>query len=65
MLRFRDITIKTKLYGLVLFSALGLAAVLGLSLWVLHEYRVNGPVYERIMSARRRSGRSSRRCSTC
>ncbi len=49
MLRFSDITIKSKLYGLVLFSAFGLAAVLGLALWVLHEYRVNGPVYDRIM----------------
>jgi methyl-accepting chemotaxis protein WspA len=49
MRRFRDLTIKAKLYGLVFFSAAGLAAVLGLALWVLHEYRVNGPVYEQIM----------------
>jgi methyl-accepting chemotaxis protein WspA len=48
MLRLRDLTIKTKLYGLVLFSAVGLSAVLGLSLWVLYEYRVNGPVYDRL-----------------
>jgi methyl-accepting chemotaxis protein WspA len=49
MLRFRDHTIKVKLYGLVLFSAFSVAAVLGLSLWVLHEYRVNGPIYAHIM----------------
>jgi methyl-accepting chemotaxis protein WspA len=48
MLRFRDATLRTKLYGLVVFSTLGLAAVLGLSLWVLYEYRVNGPVYDRL-----------------
>jgi methyl-accepting chemotaxis protein WspA len=48
MPRFRDVSIKAKLYGLLLFSAIGLSAVLGLSLWALHEFRVNGPVYDRI-----------------
>jgi len=48
MVRFRDLTIKAKLYGLVFFSAAGVTAVLGLSLWVLYEYRVNGPIYDRI-----------------
>src|SRR5579862_7628539 len=48
MARFRDLTIKAKLYGLVFFSAAGITAVLGLSLWVLYEYRVNGPIYDRI-----------------
>jgi methyl-accepting chemotaxis protein WspA len=48
MLWFGDQTIKAKLYGLVIFSAVGLAAVLGLSLWVLHEFRINGPIYERL-----------------
>jgi methyl-accepting chemotaxis protein WspA len=48
MLRFRDLTIRAKLYGLVFFGAAGLALVLGLALWVLYEYRINGPVYERI-----------------
>jgi methyl-accepting chemotaxis protein WspA len=48
MLRFRDATIKAKLYGLVAFSAVGLSAVLGLSLWVLHEFRVHGPAYDRL-----------------
>ncbi|HTU23671.1 MAG TPA: methyl-accepting chemotaxis protein [Gemmataceae bacterium] len=49
MLRFLDVTIRTKLYGLLLYSVLSLAAVLGLSLWVLHEYRVNGPVYQQLI----------------
>jgi methyl-accepting chemotaxis protein WspA len=48
MPRFRDVTIKTKLYGLVLFSVVGLTLVLALALWVLHEFRVTGPVYERL-----------------
>jgi methyl-accepting chemotaxis protein WspA len=48
MVRFRDLTIKAKLYGLMLFSAVGLSVVLGMSLWALHEFRVNGPVYDRI-----------------
>lgn len=49
MSRYSDTTIKTKLRALVSFCALSFAAVLGLSLWVLHEYRVNGPVYDQIM----------------
>jgi methyl-accepting chemotaxis protein WspA len=53
MLRFRDQTIKKKLQGLVLFSAIGLSLVLGLSLWVLYEFRVSGPVYEHL-SVRRK-----------
>src|SRR5262245_5797774 len=48
MLGIRNVTIKAKLYGLILFSAIGLSLVLGLALWVLHQYRINGPVYERI-----------------
>jgi methyl-accepting chemotaxis protein WspA len=48
MPRFRDITIRSKLYGLVIFSTLGLAVVLGLAGWLLYMYRVNGPVYERL-----------------
>ena len=48
MRRFRDVTIKAKLYGLVFFSVIGLTLVLGLSLWVLHEFRVTGPVYDRL-----------------
>src|SRR5262245_22333070 len=48
MLRFRDVSLRSKLYGLVIFSTLGLTAVLGLSLWVLYQYRINGPLYDRI-----------------
>ncbi|HEY7329268.1 MAG TPA: methyl-accepting chemotaxis protein [Gemmataceae bacterium] len=45
---FSDLTIKSKLRGVLLISTLGLAAVFGLSLWVLHRYKVNGPVYEHL-----------------
>jgi methyl-accepting chemotaxis protein WspA len=48
MLGFRDATLRTKLYARVVFTTLGLIVVLGLALWVLHEYRVNGPVYDRL-----------------
>jgi methyl-accepting chemotaxis protein WspA len=44
----RDVSIRAKLYGLILFSVIGVSAVLGLSLWVLYQYRVSGPVYDRI-----------------
>lgn len=49
---FNNITIRNKLYGLVAFSTLGLAAVLLLSGWLLMQFRVNGPVYGRIILAK-------------
>ncbi len=48
MSRYSDMTIRTKLNGLLLVGTLGLAAVFGLSLWVLHKYRVDGPLYEQL-----------------
>jgi methyl-accepting chemotaxis protein WspA len=47
--RFRDIPIKSKLYGLVAFTTLSFAAVLALAGYLLAEYRVNGPVYASII----------------
>jgi methyl-accepting chemotaxis protein WspA len=49
-MRLNDVTIRTKLYGLVAISAGGLAVVLGLALWLLYEYRVNGPVYAHLIA---------------
>jgi methyl-accepting chemotaxis protein WspA len=49
MPRYPNVTIKTKLYGLILFSTLALAALLGLSLWVMHQYLINGPLYEQLI----------------
>src|SRR6516164_3750806 len=48
MLRFRDLSIKTKLYGLVIFSTLGLAAVLFLADYIIRTNLVGGALYQRI-----------------
>src|SRR5262249_9944140 len=48
MLRLRDVTIKAKLYGLILSSVVCLWGVLGLAFWVLYESRINGPLYNRL-----------------
>jgi len=52
MLRLRDITIRTRLNTLVICSTVGLAAVLSLSAWVLHRYRVDGPIHKDIQTMR-------------
>ena len=49
MFFIRDATIKAKLYGIVLLSAVGLAAVLALALFLLTNFGINGPLYQRIM----------------
>jgi methyl-accepting chemotaxis protein WspA len=46
---FRDATIKAKLYGIVLLSAIGLAAVLALAVFLLMRFGINGPLYQRLM----------------
>ncbi len=45
-------TIKKKLNGIVLFSALGFAAVLALALFLLANFGINGPHYKRMMLRR-------------
>lgn len=52
MLRLRDITIRTRLLILVILSTIGFAAMLSLSTWVLHRYRVDGPVHARLREMR-------------
>ncbi len=52
MPRLRDRSLRTKLYGLVLGCAIVLASVLGLSTWLLLEFRVNGPVYQSLARKR-------------
>jgi methyl-accepting chemotaxis protein WspA len=47
MRRFSDLSIKSRLYGLVALSTLGMAAVLGLAVYLLRTYSIKGPVYER------------------
>lgn len=52
MTRFHDLSIKSRLYGLVAVAVLGFATVLGLTFWMSYEYQVNGPLYDRIMLRR-------------
>jgi methyl-accepting chemotaxis protein WspA len=48
MWRLRDISIKVRLYSLLVLSTVGVSAILGLAIYLLYTYRVNGPVYEEI-----------------
>jgi methyl-accepting chemotaxis protein WspA len=50
MKRFRDFSIKTRLYGLVAVAVVGFAAVLGVTAWLSTRYQVNGPLYQRLMT---------------
>jgi methyl-accepting chemotaxis protein WspA len=52
MIRLRDITIRTRLWALVIISTVGFAAMLGLSRWVLYWYRIDGPVHHDIQQMR-------------
>jgi methyl-accepting chemotaxis protein WspA len=40
-------SIKARLFGLVVISTVGMAAILGLAVYLLHRYSIKGPVYER------------------
>jgi methyl-accepting chemotaxis protein WspA len=46
MWRFTDLSIKSRLYGLVVVSTVGLAAVLALASYLLYTYSIRGPVYQ-------------------
>ena len=59
MLRFQDISIRSKLYGLAILSMVGLAAVLGLAYYVITTYLVGGAVYEGIALAKDLRGEQS------
>src|SRR5262245_66627475 len=50
MKRFRDFSIKARLYGLVAVAVVGFAAVLGATAWLSARYQVNGPMYQRLMA---------------
>jgi methyl-accepting chemotaxis protein WspA len=52
MLRLRDLTIRTRLYALVIISIAALAAILCLSAYVLYWYRVDGPVHQELQLIR-------------
>ncbi len=42
-----DRSIKARLVALVGVSTVGLAAILGLAVYLLHQYSIKGPVYEK------------------
>ncbi len=48
MIRLRDVSIRTKLYTLVLGYSVLVTAVLGVDYYLLATYTVHGPVYEQI-----------------
>ena len=48
MLRLSDYRIQTRLFALLIFSCVGLGAVLALAVYQMHQYRVSGPVYQKI-----------------
>jgi methyl-accepting chemotaxis protein WspA len=52
MLRLRDLTIRARLRILVIISTTGLAAILGLSAFVLHFYRIEGPIHQQLQLLR-------------
>lgn len=48
--RLSNISIRVRLYVLLIASTLGVAAVLGLAVYLLATYRVGGPVYEEVQA---------------
>ena len=59
MLRWQDISIKNKLYGLVILSMVGLAVTLALAYYVITTYLLGGAVYERIALVKELKGEQS------
>ena len=48
MFRLSDYRIQTRLYALLLFSCVGLGGVLALAVYQMSQFRVSGPVYQKI-----------------
>lgn len=48
MIRLRDLSLRTKLFSLVIGYTVLVGGVLWLSTYEMNQYRVNGPVYNRI-----------------
>jgi methyl-accepting chemotaxis protein WspA len=49
MTRFKDLSIKARLYGLVAVAVIGFTAVLGITFWQSAQYYVNGPIYKHLI----------------
>lgn len=52
MLRLENLSVRQKLYGVVLISTLGLVGVAAVAAWLLAEFRIGGPVYQQIARAK-------------
>jgi len=52
MTSFKDMSIRTRLYGLVTLVVIGFTAVIGITYWLSARYHVNGPLYKYLMSRR-------------
>jgi methyl-accepting chemotaxis protein WspA len=48
MWRLSDISIKSRMYALLALSTIGVSAVLCLAVYLMHTFRINGPIYEDI-----------------
>ena len=48
MIRLSDYRIQSRLYAQLIFSCVGLGAVLALAIYQMYQYRVSGPVYQKI-----------------
>ncbi len=51
-MRLSDISIRTRLYGLIAFAMIVLILTMSLGSWLLSQYRINGPVYEKVENVR-------------
>jgi methyl-accepting chemotaxis protein WspA len=49
MKRFRDFSIKARLYGLMVVAVVSFATVLVTTTWLSVRYQINGPLYQRLM----------------
>jgi methyl-accepting chemotaxis protein WspA len=52
MKRFRDFSIKGRLYTLVALTTVGLVLSLGLMAWLFASYRINGPLHDHLRTRR-------------
>ena len=50
MFRLDKFRIQTRLYAQLIFSCLGLGAILALAIFQMHQFRINGPVYRKIQT---------------
>src|SRR5262245_19401268 len=52
MASFKNLSIKTRLYGLVALAVIGFTAVIGITYLMSARYQVNGPLYQHLIARR-------------